>query len=106
MEKNQFQSDMLKALGHPTRLKVVKILSDKEQCVCELAPALNTEQSNLSKHLSVLKKAGVLVSRKDGLKVIYAIKHFEIVAIVKILEDITKNEVSNLHKSLLGEEIK
>ncbi|WP_350342569.1 metalloregulator ArsR/SmtB family transcription factor [Proteinivorax tanatarense] len=104
MEKNQFQSQLLKALGHPLRLKVVKKLLKGEQCVCELAPALDCEQSNLSKHLGVLKKAGILVSKKDGLKVIYMIKHKEILSLLQIIDNIQEKEIKALQRLFYEEE--
>lgn len=64
-----------KALAHPTRLHILELLRPGERCVCEIYPELEMEQSNVSRHLSVLKKEGLLQSRKDGLKVIYWINN-------------------------------
>ncbi|MDQ7793346.1 MAG: metalloregulator ArsR/SmtB family transcription factor [bacterium] len=64
-------ANLLKALGHPTRVAVVEFLAQGERCVCEIAPALGVEQPTLSKHLAVLRREGVVVCRKEGLRVIY-----------------------------------
>ncbi len=65
------QADFFKALSHPARVQILELLRSGERCVCEIVPALNMEQSNVSRHLAVLKKEGLLGSRKEGLKVIY-----------------------------------
>jgi len=66
-----YQAEMLKALAHPTRLRILELLKDGELCVCKIVPALQMEQSNVSRHLSILKKEGLVTSRKEGLKVFY-----------------------------------
>lgn len=53
-----------KALGEPTRLKIVKLLQDKELCVCELEALLEMNQPRISQHLKVLKEAGLVKERK------------------------------------------
>ncbi len=72
------QANVLKALGQPTRLQILDLLKNGERCVCEIFPAINQEQANVSKHLSILKQAGILESRKDGLRILYRIKTPEI----------------------------
>lgn len=68
------QAEIAKAIAHPVRVAVLEYLKDGEQCVCDIAEAVGSERSNLSKHLSLMTTAGVLKSRKDGLKVMYAIR--------------------------------
>ncbi|HWP95699.1 MAG TPA: metalloregulator ArsR/SmtB family transcription factor [Syntrophomonadaceae bacterium] len=58
-------ASQLKALGEPTRLKIVKFLSLQEMCVCELEAVLDMSQPRISQHLKVLKQAGILKERKD-----------------------------------------
>ncbi len=68
------QAAIFKALGHPTRTKIVSILAgDGFKCVCELVEQLGFDQSTVSKHLAILKTAGILKSRKQGLNVVYEI---------------------------------
>ncbi|MGB9867631.1 MAG: ArsR/SmtB family transcription factor [Bacillota bacterium] len=68
----EFQAALFRALGHPTRLTVVEILATEgEKCVCELVQRLGFDQSTVSKHLTVLKSAGIVKSRKRGLNVFY-----------------------------------
>jgi ArsR family transcriptional regulator len=68
------QAEIVKALAHPARLAVVDFLKDGEKCVCHIAEYVGSEQSNLSKHLSVMSAAGVLSQRKEGLNVYYRLR--------------------------------
>ena len=60
-----------KALGHPTRLMLLDMLKARETCVCELTEALGVDQSTVSKHLAILKEAGLVAGRKEGTMVYY-----------------------------------
>jgi len=64
---------ILKALADETRLKIVEYLLDGEKCVCEIFPYVKRTQSTISIQLDVLRKAGILSSRKEGKKVYYFI---------------------------------
>ena len=55
-----------KALGEPTRLKIIKLIAKREMCVCELMDVLNMNQPRISQHLKVLKEAGVVIERKQA----------------------------------------
>lgn len=57
---------MFKALADPTRLRIVKLLERGELCVCQLTAALGMGQSRISRHLSVLKQAGLISDRRQG----------------------------------------
>lgn len=70
-ERLRLKAEVFKAMGHPLRLGVIEFLQDGEKCVCEIAEQVGTEISNVSKHLSVLKKAGIVADRRDGLKIMY-----------------------------------
>src|SRR3972149_3713279 len=62
----ELKANVLKALGQPTRLKILELLRNGERCVCEIFPAIQEEQSNVSRHLALMKAAGILASRKQG----------------------------------------
>ena len=68
------QADIARAIAHPLRIAVLDFLNDGEQCVCDIAEHVNSERSNVSRHLSVMANAGLLEYRKEGLKVIYSLK--------------------------------
>ncbi len=65
---------ILKALADETRLKIVRYLLDGEKCVCEIFPHIKRTQSTTSIQLDVLRKAGILDSKKSGRKVYYFIR--------------------------------
>lgn len=68
------KANVLKALGHPTRLWMAEQLADGEKCVCELAEFIDADFSTISKHLSVLKQAGVVADEKRGKQVYYRLR--------------------------------
>jgi len=70
----QKQAAIAKAIAHPLRIAIVDFLREGEQCVCDIAEHVGSERSNVSRHLSVMVNAGILDYRKQGLKVIYALK--------------------------------
>jgi len=65
---------VLKALAHPTRLWMVEQLASGEKCVCEFVEPIGVDFSTVSKHLSVLKQAGIVQDRKHGKQVYYTLK--------------------------------
>ncbi len=67
------RAQVIKALGHPTRLFVVNELSKNERCVCELQQMIGSDMSTISKHLSVLKAAGIIADDKRGNQVFYSL---------------------------------
>jgi DNA-binding transcriptional ArsR family regulator len=60
-----------KALAHPSRLLILDAIADGEKCVCELTELVDADQSTVSKHLSILKQAGIIADRKEGPKTFY-----------------------------------
>jgi ArsR family transcriptional regulator len=62
---------VFKALAHPSRLAVVEALAGGERCVCELQELVGGDMSTVSRHLSVLKGAGVIADEKQGQWVFY-----------------------------------
>ena len=68
------QAEVFKALGHPGRLLMVDELSRGERCVCELAELVGSEMATVSRHLSVLRNAGIVEGEKRGAQVFYKLK--------------------------------
>ena len=64
---------VMKALSDGNRTKIVKMLAQKEMCVCEMKTALKMAQPSVSKHLKILEEAGLVESRKDGMWVNYSL---------------------------------
>jgi DNA-binding transcriptional ArsR family regulator len=70
----ELQAGVMQALAHPLRLAIVDLLRSGEVCVCDIAVAIGAERSNVSRHLAVMSKGGVLRTRKEGLKVFYSLR--------------------------------
>ncbi len=68
------KANVLKALGHPTRLWMAEQLAGGEKCVCELVENIDADFSTVSKHLTILKQAGVVIDEKRGKQVYYRLK--------------------------------
>lgn len=73
-DEHRSRAKVFKALGHPTRLFLIEELGRGERCVCELRDMVHADISTVSKHLSLLKEAGVVSDRKEGLKVFYSLR--------------------------------
>ena len=63
---------VLKALSNDTRLTIMVLLSQKELCVCQIEKLLNLSQAKVSRHLTVLKHAGLVSDRREGLWIYYS----------------------------------
>jgi DNA-binding transcriptional ArsR family regulator len=68
------RSRVIKALAHPSRLYIVDRLAEREYCVNELTSLIGSEMSTVSKHLSVLKNAGVVKDQKRGASIYYSLR--------------------------------
>jgi len=73
-QRFELHAQVLKALSHPTRLCIVNELAKNEKCVCELQELIGDDISTISKHLSILKQAGIIEDRKEGLRVYYRLR--------------------------------
>jgi ArsR family transcriptional regulator len=65
---------VLKAMAHPSRLFIIEELEKGEQCVCDLTAMIGADVSTVSKHLSVLKQAGLVLDDKRGNQVFYRLR--------------------------------
>ena len=68
------KAEILKALAQPTRLKILEFLRHGERCICEIIPAIDGEQSNISRHISLMQKSHLVTTRRDGVKVMVKVK--------------------------------
>lgn len=81
----QRNADIIKALGDPTRLKIVYLLEHGELCVCEIMAVLDKPQPTISHHLNLLKNAGILKWRKEGVWIHYKLSNPKIPEYLKEL---------------------
>ena len=82
----QEKGELLKALGHPVRLKMVEGLMKNECNVNKIVKVLNLPQSTVSQHLGILRKSGVLQAHKQGVKTSYCVIDKKIKEILRILK--------------------
>lgn len=92
------KAGVIKAVAHPLRIAVVDFLRDGEKCVCDIAVHLGSDRSNVSRHLAVMLKAGVLCCRKDGLQVYYELRT---PCILKFLQCAGKTLEHNLREEMV-----
>lgn len=68
------RAGVLKAMAHPTRLFIIEELEKEERCVCDLTEQIGADISTVSKHLSVLRQAGIVTDDKRGNQVFYSLR--------------------------------
>ncbi len=90
----ELKAEVLKALAQPTRLKILECLRSGERCICEIIPAVGGEQSNISRHISLMQKSRLVTTRKDGVKVMVTVTDPKIFAILDQIGVILKNQMS------------
>ena len=76
MPISEFEA-VMKAAGDPTRARILKLLEQGELCVCEVMEILSLGQSTVSEHLSQLKKAGLVSSRRQGRWAYYSLSDYK-----------------------------
>ena len=81
---------LFRALGDETRLRIVALLSHGELCGCHLLTALELSQPNISRHLGILRMAGVVDARRDGTWVYYRLVEQEHAAVQEVLAAVAK----------------
>ncbi len=79
------EAQLLKSLAHPIRLALLESLSQDEECVCHLSCLLRRPQPVVSKQLAVLREAGLVLDRRDGLRIYYRLTD---PGITRLLEDL------------------
>lgn len=81
-----FRTAVLKALAHPARLRMLDELRSGERCVCELRDLVTLDLSTVSKHLALLRAAGLVADERRGTQVFYRLCSSEVAALLSALE--------------------
>ena len=88
---NRNYVNVFKALSDPNRIRILKMLVGREQCMCEVREVLNLSNSTVSKHLTILRDAGLLLDSKDGKWVNFRIndksEHRFIRSVITLIQD-------------------
>ena len=96
----RLKADIIKALAHPTRLALVEALERGERCVCELAEMVDVERTSVSKHLVILKNAGIISSTKRGLSVYYRLEVPCVARFLYCIEAVVENKAKKAESLL------
>jgi ArsR family transcriptional regulator len=92
---HDFKAAILKALAHPNRLRILQVLRcDEEVCNCEISPKLKLEQSNLSRHLLALSEAGLIVARRDGVRMMYRVADPRVFKVLDLVGELAKRQLA------------
>lgn len=83
-----YHAELLKALANSKRLEIIHLLRDQELSVSQMQDMLHLPQSNLSQHLMVLRKAGVVKSRREGKEVFYQVSHPHFIQASDLLREV------------------
>lgn len=99
------RAKVLKALAHPSRLFIVEELEKTERCVCELTEMIGADVSTVSKHLSVLKQAGLVIDDKRGNQVFYRLRVPCLLNFFSCVEAVLETQARE-HSALLASSVK
>jgi len=83
-----------KALSHPLRERMLWLLAEGERCGCEFAPELGVDPSIVSRYFAVLERAGLVTSRRDGVRVMWSLADEELLDVLERLARLTRERVS------------
>lgn len=99
------RTETLKALANPYRIWMVEKLAEGELCVCEFNKALDLDYSTISRHLSVLRHAGIIDYRKSGKQVYYSLRTPCILGFLNCFDEIIKMNIKMETEYLSGREM-
>ncbi|MFA3877397.1 ArsR/SmtB family transcription factor [Streptomyces sp. MMCC 100] len=84
----QLKAEFFKTLGHPARIRVLELLSEREHAVAEMLPEVGIEPAHLSQQLAVLRRANLVVSRKEGSTVYYSLTSPQVAELLRVARGI------------------
>jgi ArsR family transcriptional regulator len=90
----QLKAEFFKTLGHPARIRVLELLSEREHAVSEMLPEVGIEPAHLSQQLAVLRRANLVVSRKEGSTVYYSLTSPHVAELLAVARQILTGVLS------------
>ena len=97
---SETKAEFFRALANPARIRILEVLSEGEQSVGEIQPRAGIESSHLSQQLGVLRRAGLVVARKDGSQVFYSIADAQLVGLLASAKQIIIRSLSGTENLL------
>jgi ArsR family transcriptional regulator len=79
----------MKCMGDETRFRVIEFLGEDEKCVCDIIEFLGKEQTLVSHHLKALRDCGIVLTRRDGKKIMYRISDPTIIEVLDKIKEIS-----------------
>ncbi|MCX6984613.1 MAG: metalloregulator ArsR/SmtB family transcription factor [Lentisphaerae bacterium] len=99
-DEAEIKAGIIKAMAHPVRLMIIDELGRGDKCVCELLPMFKLNQSTLSRHLSRLKKNGIITEKREGVRVIHHLATPCILQIFGCVMDAVKDDFNRKSKMI------
>jgi ArsR family transcriptional regulator len=90
---SEIKAELFRALAHPARIRILEVLAEGERSVGEVAPLVGIELSHLSQQLAVLRRAGLVATRKEGSTVFYAVRDPATVALLAAAKKVLINSL-------------
>lgn len=97
---SEIKADLFRALAHPARIRVLEVLVEGERSVGEMQPLVGIESSHLSQQLAILRRAGVVATRKEGSAVFYALRDPELAELLAVAKRVLINSLSETQELL------
>ena len=98
----EMKAEFFKAIAHPARIRVLEVLAEGERAVSEMQPLGGIEAAHLSQQLGVLRRAGLVVTRKVGPSVLYSLRDPELVELLAVAKRILINSLTSNEDVLAG----
>ncbi|MGB4504824.1 MAG: metalloregulator ArsR/SmtB family transcription factor [Syntrophaceticus sp.] len=99
----ELRTRVTKALAHPLRLKIIDQLDiDQERCVCELVDVLDCDQPVVSKHLAVLRNAGLVTFRQEGTNVYYKLRTPCVKKFLDCIDHVLQDDMQATREEMAG----
>ncbi|MFJ1973847.1 ArsR/SmtB family transcription factor [Streptomyces sp. NPDC087903] len=90
----QLKAEFFKTLGHPVRIRVLELLSEREHAVAEMLPEVGVEPAHLSQQLAVLRRANLVVTRREGSTVYYSLTSPQVAELLRVARTILSGVLS------------
>ncbi|MBF4999569.1 helix-turn-helix transcriptional regulator [Nocardia sp. BSTN01] len=94
------KAEFFKTLGHPIRIRVLELLSEREHAVSEMLTEIGIEPANLSQQLAILRRAGLVAARREGLSVTYELTSPQVAELLTVARAILTGVVAGQAEAL------
>ncbi|MET8628747.1 metalloregulator ArsR/SmtB family transcription factor [Kitasatospora sp. NPDC004669] len=98
----QLKAEFFKTLGHPVRIRVLELLSEREYAVSEMLPEVGVEASHLSQQLAVLRRSNLVIARREGSTVYYRLTNPQVAELLRVARTILGGVISGQAELLDG----